>query len=323
MDKLNPAILESFGILSRSIKKERGHYLCFTDSGLMKVHITSDSPEVIWLQYSVKEHLAAKGFGQTDRFQLTKSGQPFVVIGRETYVVTKLPDKLRETDFESETEVLQAFMALAHFHIAACNMPQSTVPKAQPLPEIYTRQINELTQIGKQARRGSRFSDFDVLFINHAPHYYEIVQDSINRLSKTDYTKLHTEAINQSCLCHSNLKEENLLAMESATYITNFANIEIDLQLNDVAALIRRYTQRSSKLIPISRLLETYDRVNPLPYGAVDILYAMLIFPWTFLKICTQYYSKKRNWTPNGMISRMETILAERESHEIYISHLL
>ena len=322
MDKLSPAILESFGIQSRGIKKEKGHYLCSTGSGLMKVHITSEPPEAIRLQYSVKEHLAAKGFPQTDRFQLSKTGLPYVLVGRETYVMSKFPARHRETNFDNEADVLQAFQALAHFHAAAGNMPQIAIPISQPLPEVYSRQLKELMQTGKQARRSSRLSDFDVLFIKHASHYGEIIQDSINRLAKTDYAKLHAEAVSRGSLCHNALKEENLLVADDATYITNFSEAEIDLQLSDLAALIRRYAQRSSKGIPVGRLLETYNQIAPLPCGAVDILYALLIFPWAFMKIITQYYSKKRNWTPNGMINRVETVLAEREGYEKYLQQL-
>ena len=330
MDKLSPAILDAFGIQSRSIKKEKGHYLCNTDYGLMKVHITYDTPETIWLQYSIKEHLAANGFSYTDRFRLAKTGQPFVQLGRETYIMATLPQQHRETNFENEAEALEAFRALAYFHTASRNMPMDTIPKSQPLTEVYARQMKELTQIGKQVRRNSRLSDFDVLFIKHAQDCGELIQDCIHRLAKTDYAALHAMALNQGSLCHNTLKEENLLVTckhhnppsTLNCFITNFSEAEIGLQLWDLAALIRRYAQRSGKDIPVTRLLETYNQISPLPHGAVDILYPLLIFPWAFMKIITQYYSKKRNWTPNGMFNRMETILAERDSYENYISCL-
>ena len=322
MERLSPAVLESFGVCSvcsRNIKKIKGHYLCSTDNGLVKVHITSEPPEAILQQHSIKEYLAAMGFPWTGRFQLTKSGQPYVLIGRETYVMTSLPQHYREIDIDSEGEVLQAFKSLAHFHIAAQNMPQTSIPHAQPLPETYTHQINELNQAGKQARRSPRLSDFDVSFIKHAPHYKEIMEESIARLQSTNYTQQRNNAITHNHLCHNSLKEENLLSTSPVTHIINFSNAVIDTQLSDIAALVRRYAQRSSKSIPIGRLLQAYDKVNPLPQGATDILHAQLRFPWAFMKIVTQYYSKKRNWTPNGLLHRMNTILAERERYNDYI----
>jgi len=321
MEKLSPVVQEAFGIHRRRIKREKGRYICDTENGQVSVYIASESPEVIQLQHSLKEHLAEKGFPWTDRYQPAVTGQPFVSIGREVYVMVKYPDEYRETDFDNEAEILQAFRFLAHFHITARDMPYITAPLFHSLPiqEIFTRQINELAQAGKQARRVPRMSDFDVSFIKHATRYGEIMQDSLNRLSGTDYVKFHSQAAARGAICHNNLKEENLLAAKGDTYIFNFSEVTVDLQLTDLAALIRRYAERSNKLIPINRLLEAYNTVNPLQPGACEILYSLLIFPWAFIKIVNQYYSKRRNWTPGGLINRMDVILAERDSYEKYV----
>lgn len=317
MEKLSPIVQEAFGINSRRVKKEKGRYLCDTQGGLMYIYITSELPESIRLQHSIKEHLSEKGFPWTDRYQLAGTGQPYILIGREAYVMVKHPCERRETDFDNETEALQAFKFLAHFHTAARGVTH-TLPQSLSMPETYARQMSELTQAGKQARRGSRMSDFDVSFIKHAPRFFEIMQDSVNRLASTGYAALHAQAISQSSICHNSLKEENLPVANDATYITNFADATVDLQLADLAALIRRYAQRSNKSIPSYRFLEVYDAINPLPAEACDILFSLLIFPWAFNKIITQYYSKKRNWTPGGLINRLDAILAERDSYEKY-----
>jgi len=322
MEKLSPIVQEAFGIQSRRIKREKGRYICETAGGLMSIYITQESPEAITTQHTIKEHLAANGFPWTDRFQPATTGQPYIQISRDSYVMAKYPNQRNETDFESEAEVLQAFVFLARFHVASQGLQTQAAPASPPMPEVFARQIGELANAGKQARKGPRMSDFDVSFIKHAPAYSEIMQESIDRLSHTNYANLYAQAIHNCTICHNNLKEENLLRASETTYIINFSEAAIDLQLADVAALIRRYAQRSSKNIPISRLLEAYNAVNPLPNAAQDILYAMLIFPWTFTKIISQYYSKKRNWTPGGLISRMDAILAERAEYEKYVKQM-
>ena len=318
MEKLSPIIQDAFGV-NRRIKREKGRYLCETDSGLMSIYITHESPEAVNLQHIIKEFLAVNGFPWTDRFQPTRVGYPSISAGRETYVMVNHPALNRETDFENEAEVLQAFAFLAHFHIVARDIMPQGIPISPPMPEIYARHMSELVAAGKQARRGPRMSDFDVAFIKHAPHYTNIMQECISLLADTSYASLYAQAITQGTICHNALKEENLPFTHEATYITNFSDVSVDLQLSDVAALIRRYAQRSSKTISPHRLLEAYNAINPLPTGAYDILRALLIFPWAFIKIINQYYSKKRNWTPIGLIARMETILAERDSYEKYL----
>ena len=324
MEKLSPAVLEAFGLQSRGIKKEKGYYLCSISKeseGLVKVHSTSETPEAICLQHSIKEHIAA-GFPHTDRHRLTRAGEPYIIVGRETYIATATPPPQPETDLENEAHVLEIFRALARLHIASKIMPQK-IPISPPLPETYTRQLSDLVQGGKQARRGPRMSDFDVLLIKHAPRATEIIQEAIERLEATNYSLLYTNAVSQGSLCHNALKEENIPVSQGTPYIVNFTQATTDLQLNDLAALIRRYAQRSSKAIPITKLVDIYDSIHPLPHQAADILYAQLIFPWAFMKLVTQYYSKKRNWTPNGLINRMETVLTEREDYETYIHTLI
>jgi len=348
MEKLSLAVLEAFGLTSRRIKKEKGHYICDTNKGLVKINISNESPKAITLQHSIKEYLAENGFTQTDRYIPAKTLEPYILMGRDTYIATSYSPRHRETDFDNEPEALQAFRSLAYFHTAAkipahinlapggeqsptmVNGYHSLRPLSQvmilsmveaspPLPELYTRQKNELTQAGKQARRSVRLSDFDVAFIKHAPVYSEIIDNALSCLSQTNYQELYTGAIANGSLCHNHLKEENLLASSKETRIVNFAHATIDLQLNDLACLIRRYAQKSNKSLPMGRLLETYDKITPLPGAAADILHPLLIFPWAFMKIVNLYYSKKRNWTPNGLLSRMDTILAQQGAYENYV----
>ncbi|MCL2528496.1 MAG: hypothetical protein FWE42_08775 [Defluviitaleaceae bacterium] len=319
MEKLSPVVLESFGINSRSIRKEKGCHIVDTGGGLVKINISYESTDAICLQHSQKEHIAAEGFPWVDRYRVANTGQPFCLIGRDTYIATAYPKHQQELDFENERSVINAFETLARFHTAARSMPQKDTPASQPLPDIYIRQLAELAQAGKQARRGPRMSDFDVAFIKHAAPATETIQNAIDCLTKTCYLELYANAIGQNSLCHNALKEENMPEAGNSMYIINFSKATIDLQLNDLAALIRRYAQRSSKSLPINRLIKAYGSISPLPNEGEKILHAQLVFPWAFMKIVGQYYSKKRNWTPNGLLNRLDAILAEKENYEKYI----
>ena len=320
MERLSTAVLDAFGIHSRGIKKEKGHYRVNTPGGLVRLHITNESAEAIRTQHAIKEHLAKHDFPATDRYLVAKSGHPYIVMGRDTYVAATYPSSQQETDFDNEREALQSFETLARFHKAAHHLPREKIAVSAQQPDHYSRQQQELVQAGKHARRGPRMSDFDVAFITHAPRMGEIMEEAAEQLTKTNYAKLYAQAIAQGSLCHNAMKEENFDG--SGSYLINFSQAALDLQLTDLAALIRRYAQRSNKNISANHLVEVYDTINPLPSQAIDILHAQLIFPWAFMKLVSQFYSKKRNWTPIGLISRMETVLAEREAYDIYVRAL-
>jgi len=321
MDRLSPAVLDAFNLSSKGIKKEKGHYLCHSTSGLVKVHISIHTPEAIRLQHSAKEYLADL-FPHTDRFRLTRDLQPYIMIGREIYVASTYPIPQRETNLENEADVLGTVSALAKLHVASESMPLD-LPISPPLTEIYNRKLIELASASKQARRGSRMSDFDVAFIKHVPRANQIIKEALDCLEKTNYLKLYNQAINKGSLCHNVLKEENLPVVSNTTNIVNFSNITTDLQLNDLSALIRRYAQRGNKSISASHLIECYNKICPVPSGAKDIIYAQLVFPWSFTKLASQYYSKKRSWTPNGLINSMENVLAEWDGYEEYVRDII
>jgi hypothetical protein len=84
---------------------------------------------------------------------------------------------------------------------------------------------------------------------------------------------------------------------------------------------LRRYT-RKSREAPISELLKIYGEISPLPPSAEKIIYASLIFPWLFLKIVSNFYSKKRNFIPAATTSRMTAIIDEQDAFNAYVNEL-
>jgi hypothetical protein len=66
--------------------------------------------------------------------------------------------------------------------------------------------------------------------------------------------------------------------------------------------------------------LDIYNKIAPLPTDGEKILHAMLSFPWSFAKIVANFYSKKRNFTPAAITSRMAGVLGEQELYDDYIS---
>jgi Ser/Thr protein kinase RdoA (MazF antagonist) len=91
-----------------------------------------------------------------------------------------------------------------------------------------------------------------------------------------------------------------------------------------LAALIRRYFGRAGlHAVQASRVIDAADKVEPLTKGDLKILYALLAFPWQFMKTASQYYSKKRSWTPNAIINRMQTVISEAGFYNKYIEELI
>jgi spore coat protein I len=324
MGELHASVLKNFGLDGR-ILKEKAYFICETPDGPKKIYKTSDSTGHILFQHQIKEHVYNAGYCWLDRYGLSVSGQPFVVFGGENYVMTPfIPG--RETDFTGWADVARALEELARFHICARHVSFCETAarlEGPSLDELFHRQSADFSVIAKRVRKQPRLSDFDVLFIKNYQFYASQIQQAITVLKQSDYPALRLQALSQNQICHHGLKEESLILERNQVYITHFTDAAVDVQLNDVGMLLRRYAKQSARhTVPILRALEAYSQTEPLPGSAMAFLYAHLLFPWNFMKIVIQYYSKKRSWTPNALINRMVSVVSEKEEYARYISEL-
>jgi len=320
MGDIATILLSNFGISGKAIK-QRGYFFCKTESGHYKIYKTNDSHQAIRLRYELLEMLAASGFSNTDKIVLSTQGLPYVQLGRETYVMSKYIEG-RELNLDCLDDVILATESLAHFHRAArglnCSLSQSFASTLSLL-DVFAKDAAFLAKTAKQVNNNSRLLDFDVMFVKNISHYIAKAIESQALLRKTDYTALHAIALEEGHICHNALKEENFPITRDGCYLVNFKEAVIDTQITDLASFLRRYARRSNKTIPLRKLIEVYDRINPLPNHASQIIHAQLVHPWQFIKIVQEYYSKKRGWAPAALMGRMQSVLEEQESCNEYI----
>ena len=224
----------------------------------------------------------------------------------------------REINLDAREDVAQAVESLARFHMAArgaWDAPHT----APPLTDIFAKDDAFLEKTMGQAGKNAPMSDFDVLFLKNSRRYMEKTRLAQGLLAETAYGELYAAAGVQGTLCHNALKEENLITWDGVCYLTRFEDVTIDAQITDFAGFLHRYARRSRREMPLAALMEIYDKTFPLPHGAMAVLAAYLAYPWQFVKIARQYYSKKRGWTPAAMMGRMEALLAAQEGFDGYV----
>jgi CotS family spore coat protein len=312
------SVLAYFGVESQNIVKEKGSYLCRTDRGMLKLEKTGETIEAINSAHALKEHAAKAGFKNTDRYITGPDGFPFAQFGVDRYLFTRMASG-RELDFANPLQVITAVKMLACFHIAATGV-EATFPASCSCEEIFCQGLEALSLAVKQTRRQKQLSDFDILLLKNAPAYEAQITQAINELSSTPYPTLYAQALEKNHLCHNALKEEYIFVDNDEAYLTHFTSATKDLQLCDLAAFIRRYALRGDASLSVHRLLEAYNKNNPLPNGSEAVLRAFLLYPAPFVKTVKQYYSKKRSWTPAGLILRMEAVLARQARYDLFLS---
>ncbi|MCL2398271.1 MAG: hypothetical protein FWC91_00830 [Defluviitaleaceae bacterium] len=320
MSGLHHSVTMAFG-LSGTVR-EKGYYK--TTDGMRIIRKTKDGRSQILAWHQIKEHCNTSGYPWMDRYHLTNSGNPYAFADGEHYVMTDNFHN-REVDFTDNQEFLKIVKAIAHWHSCARGISfsnEASLNKNQllePLTEIFKAEGKALDIIRKRIRKQSQLSDFDVLFVKHYPNYRERVQKAHQLLESTGYLKRFNQAHKMSHICHGNLKEDYLYLHGDQVYITKLNHATLDYQLNDLCSLIRRREkkrrhQKDQKELSHNIILEAYSQVMPLETDEEVILEAILLYPSTFIKIVTEYYKKKRSWTPVSMANKMQEVLKLDES---------
>jgi len=319
LEDLNVQILQAFGVKARRIVKEKSYYICGTDKGGKIVRKSLEPESRVVFEHEVKEHLSASGFPYVDRFTLSQQGLPYAELDGALYVMTDAISA-READFGSNADFQKIIAAVAAMHRLAREIPLTgtSAPRSGDVLEIYRRQIAELDSVRKKisgARK--RLSDFDVLFLKNHAHYAERMRASVSALEKTKLAEKRNSAKRNTAVCHNLLKEEYVSLGGEHTYITGFSQAAVDYQIFDLSAVLTRYAKNlPAEPVPLAALLELYDKHCTLDRDDLEILYPLLKYPGKFVKICGQYYSKNRTWTPNAIGNRIEGVLEGREKFE-------
>jgi CotS family spore coat protein len=318
---INAGVFSAFGLNVKKTVREKTFFICDTTDGLLKLARTTEPTERIEQLHTVKEHVAGAGYPGVDRYRVTPMGRPYAQLGGETWTAC---DYIcgREADFESWDDVRRIIGSVRLWHSCARGV-EADIAASPPVGGYFRKKGAELAGIVKRVRRQTRLSDFDVLLIKNIAFYTEQINKAAALLDESDYAARYAQALAEGHVCHHALKEESLDLCEGCVFITHYEEAAFDTQLADIAALVRRHVGRAgNRATKAAYLIEEADKAEPLPEGSVKVLHALLTFPWQFMKITTQYYSKKRTWTPNAIINRMQTVITEAGFYEKYINEL-
>jgi CotS family spore coat protein len=183
----------------------------------------------------------------------------------------------------------------------------------------FEKQKNRLRSFKKTVLRQGRLSDFDVMFLKYYDSYERRLNRSMEICSEPGVIDLLTVPPRPRTFAHNALKEETVLINGEQAFITSFDEGSNDHFLHDLSSVIKRHL-RTGSYMDMPEIIELYCAENPLSKAEMKALYAILLLPDKFYKICIKYYSKKRTWTPGSFEAVMEDISGRGDADEVYVS---
>ncbi len=330
MDELNIQVVRAFGFKHRSIVKHKSNYICNTDKGqkiIKKLPAVSDETlNSIMFQHQVKECLYINGFNTVDMFNLTVKNRPYFVLEGNAYTSTDF-FPFKESNFANAADFKNIVSKVALMHSilkknAASNSFESE-KKYICVESIYKSSIDKLFGIKKKISKFKQLSDFDVIYYKNYDYYVDCLNKWYDLIVKANFKNLHNGAIDQGYIVHNLLKEENILIDNHNVYITNFSECSYGYYISDLCGIIKRYFKSvSDNPMHIKEIIDVYNSINDLTNEEINALYAMLLFPDKFIKICSQYYSKNRTWIPGTFKSRIESTINTKNTYRKFIDEI-
>ncbi len=326
MEDLSIQVLNGYGVKAKNIRKNKLTYICNTDKGTRAIKSTILDHNKINFIHTIKEHLHEKGFDSTDRFYKSTASKPYFTFGGKTYVMTDYIEG-SELDFSDNEKTRDIIRQVACMHKFSKGIrigeENGRFAESDDLLTDYSKKITRLTSIKKTVNTKSHLSDFDVMFIKNYDYLLTECKEAVSILEHSQYKALREKASAEKYVCHNALKEENILFGTDKIYITNFSEGSIDPHIIDLAEFIIRYVRKHpEQYLKIGDIIETYDQVNPIAKPEVEILYGLLKFPNKIVKVCNNYYTKRRSWAPSSIVNRFESLIGIKDHHKEYIDEI-
>ena len=325
---MHPEIFKEFGVNAKRCYKIRGMYVCETDQGKKIISISDYAPTQITLEYNIKNHLMEKGFNCLNQLKLSSNNTPYVIYYNNVYIMIDWNDG-QQADFYNIDDIKKSIRLLAKMHTAGrgfTNLPENiNTLKIRNLGETYEKRQRETIKLRKKIENMGSRTEFEVLYLKNSYPYEEYQQIAQGFTNTVAYQKLIDIAEQNKNIAHHKYTYHNIITIgTNNTVITGFERSGYDVQITDLAYIIRRIMQRNGWDINLLiNIIEEYNRLIPLSGDELSILKGMIIFPERFAKLCNQYYHSKRRWNYNMYYRKLNKILDYKDNYAECVEEII
>ncbi len=321
MHDIEYKIADLFDFQIKAVVPYKDFYIVNTSKGKKVLKKCAMSPGRILFVHGAKEHLYNNNFRNIDRFICTVDGKPYIYIDDNIYTMTDLIEG-RECDFTDRDDIVKASRLLALLHRASRGYvpPPGSIRQDDlgKLPVYFEKRLEELKRLKKVADK--RKSEFDYMYINYADHFIRSGEEAIKLLSESRYNELVDKARREGVFCHHDYTYHNIICDENEMFVTNFNYCCFELNLYDIANLLRRKMRKCNWDLKEARIiLDEYRSLEDISKDEFIVLWIMLKFPQKFWRTANRYYNSRRNWVERVCTMKLQEVIDEIDYIEPFL----
>ncbi len=318
-------IERQFDIKIENIKPNKGVYQLKTNKGVRCLKKISYGTQKLFFVYGAKEHLYNNGFKNIDRYYLNTEEKPYALVNEDIYTLSQWIDG-RECDFHSDDDLILASRALAKFHLASKGYEPSENSKLKSdlgrWPHLMEKRIKSFDKMKEMVRKKRNHkTEFDLNYIKSMDYYKVLGQKALEVLNQSNYYNICRTSEEEKSFCHHDFTYHNIIVDEkNEVSIIDFDYCKREVRAFDLSNFMIKVLKRREWDFEIAKLIiDNYNEISSIEDDEYMVLYAFLMFPQRYWRICNRYYYNEVNWVQNTFNKKMEELIQEREKFENFM----
>ena len=326
MRDFSASVLEPFGLRAKRVTKAYGAFICDTNQGVVLVKEAAEPEEVLWFAHGIKEHLAQKGFGCTDRYLMNGEGEVRAELEGDAYTVRRWmrTEEVKLTEKECPLR-LAAMLGQMHRAAKGFEAPAKSrrVNRCHDWPQQIYKDTRKIQSCSKMLRKNGRYTEFDLMVLECMPEMLEQLEEAQSFFLSEAYVRLADRADGEKVFGHGSYSDHTALLGRGQSMITDFEKSCYMIPVADLVMLLERALRKNAWNEKLGLLmLENYDRWCPLDSEQKQMVKALMRYPTRFCKLCSEAYQIKRNWMPISYKRKMEEWRAQQSDRKVFIKQL-
>jgi len=322
-------ILEKYEINKiLEIKKINGDYKVYTDGFVLCLKKMKHGAKRIKNASDFVEELSKIGFNNTSQYLKTYDGNVFVKYKKMIYYTLVWIDG-NECHLENIAEAQKCVELLGKFHLACSKLENIRIHVKNNIknwPQICSNNIIELEKFKKIIENKRLKNEFDLA-------YFKFIDDNISTgtlalkiLNTSNYYNLSKLALDKKTICQFSLAYERSFARVKNSYVMNLNNLGIDLHINDFGRVLKKLMYKNEyqwDFYKAKLLIEAYNLENKLTKNELEIMLALIVFPYKFSKLGKKRYIKHKNWDEIKYMHKLNRVIKYNELQQKFIKNYL
>ncbi len=152
--------------------------------------------------------------------------------------------------------------------------------------------------------------------------YYKVLgQKALEVLNQSNYYNICRISEEEKSFCHHDFTYHNIIVDEkNEVSIIDFDYCKREVRAFDLSNFMIKVLKRREWDFEIAKLIiDNYNEISPIEDDEYMVLYAFLMFPQRYWRICNRYYYNEVNWVQNTFNKKMEELIQEREKFESFM----